>query len=52
MKNNNGHIEVNFENDEIIEKEFFVPDALLHIVNNNFNEEKRTSKARKTDSKM
>ncbi len=40
MKNNNGHIEVNFENDEIIEKEFFVPDALLHIVNNNFNEEK------------
>lgn len=40
LKNNNGHVEVNFENDEDIEEEFFVPYALLNIVNNNFNEEK------------
>ena len=40
LKNNNGHIEVNFENNENVEKEFFVPDALLNIVNNNFNKEK------------
>lgn len=40
LKNNNGHIEVNFENNENVEKEFFVPEALLNIVNNNFNEEK------------
>lgn len=38
--NTNGHVEVNFENDESIDEEFFVPDALLNIVNNNFNEEK------------
>lgn len=40
LKNNNGHVEVNFENEEYIEKEFFVPDALLNIVNNNFRDEK------------
>lgn len=38
--NNNGHVEVNFENEEYIDEEFFVPGALLNIVNNNFNEEK------------
>ena len=40
LKNNNGYVEVDFENDEYINEEFFVPDALLNIVNNNFNEEK------------
>lgn len=40
LKNNNGHVEINFENEERVDEEFFVPDALLHIVNNNFNEEK------------
>ena len=38
--NNDGHVEVNFENEEAIEEEFFVPEALLNIVNNNFKEEK------------
>lgn len=40
LKNNNGNVDIAFENDEKIEEEFFVPEALLNIVNNNFNEEK------------
>ena len=40
LKNNNGHIEVKFEKEELVNEEFFVPEALLNIVNNNFKQEK------------